>query len=207
MRGRLNMPRFSTVQRVFRRSKIIRRLVLIDLKTTRARLYQAIRANDMALMTTVGVYLNTWGSIEGILNTFIAHYHPFAGSLMSQPSLPTNLADKIKYLSTVSKDGRLPNDIKSKIASWVVGLGTERNFRHMIVHGVSIRLNRRGEPIWRFQKLTLKGTVPTLENETYSMTQIHERQRAASELLRNIAETLNPILFPPWPQTSSTNRP
>ena len=158
-------------------------------------------------MTSIGVYVNTWAGIERMLNTFIVQYHEFANGKLKENGFPSTLNEKIGYLATVSKDTRLPVDFRSSVSSWVERLGQQRDYRHMLIHGLGVRRLSYFEQEWTFQKLTLKGSKAKLDFKKFSSEELLQAMRNSGDLSHEIAQVLNPILFPDWFQLSSTNRP
>ena len=199
------MPRFNKFQRALRRFGCLRKLVLIDLQKTRLQAATSLWNYERSVLSNIGLYVSTWAGIERMLNEFIVQYHPHrAGNLRDH--LPSNLESKIKYLASISADDRLPLNLRNSIKNWVTDLSQQKEYRHLLVHGIGHHKRLRTRFEWSFQKLHLKGTEAILIEKTFDNDEIQRRLKDISDLSHSIAGILTPILHPAH-QTSSTNRP
>jgi hypothetical protein len=158
---------------------------------------------EHSVLANIGLYIETWAGIERMLNEFIVAYHPHRISTL-RAALPSNLDQKIKYLAAVGGDDRISEDNAGRIEGWVRQLGKERDYRHMMIHGVGRRRALRQRFEWNFQMLDLRAKQPKLRQRTYSNEEMLEHLRTANALSADIADLLSFVLRD---QTSSTNRP
>jgi hypothetical protein len=197
----------NAFQKFARRFGVVRYAVLLDRKADRKRLSESTRAYEQSIMSNIGNYISTWAGIERMLNTFIVQYHPHADEKTRKRPLPTTLGEKISYLSTVSKDERLTLEFRQKVKGWITELGEQTEYRHMMIHGLGIKSRSYYKPIWTFQKLTLKGTSPTIDEQKYTNEEMLEALKRIGALSMSVAEVLTPILFPTTDHRSSAKRP
>jgi len=190
------MPRFNLLQRQLRRSKLLRRLMLLDLKSTRKKLADAVWAHEHSILTNLGLYVTLWAGIERMLNTFIVNYHEHASEKLKRNGFPSTLKQKITYLASVSQDTRLPDGFRLAVKEWVQEIGQQRDYRHMLVHGVGSRRRSYFRHEWTYQKLTIAGDQADLEEKVFTNDDLQANLRRAAELSSSIASILNPLLFP-----------
>ena len=188
--------------KLLRRFQPVRRLLLAKRRKERAYHLNARWAFDQSVLSGIGLYVMIWSGLEGMLNHFIVAYHPHRPA--SLKILPRDLQSKVKYLSEVVKDQRLPSDLRQRIGEIAADLGRESDYRHNLVHGYGFRKPRLGNLSWTFQWIDLRGNEPKLVEETYSNEQMRRRSQKISEISHRAAVVLTPILFP---QISSVSRP
>jgi hypothetical protein len=204
---RLLLAKFNFFQRLCRKCGFVRYSVMQKVRGVRKKQADARWAYEHSILASVGLFVTIWAGIERMLNTFIVNYHPHAAGNLGSGSLPVALNQKITYLASVAKDERLPEDFRSTIKAWVEELGRQRTHRHLLIHGVSFKLRKHAGLMWEFQKLELRGAKFELTTTVLSNDEIQAGVKRASDLSQSIAQVLNPLLFPDYLQTSSTNRP
>lgn len=106
----------------------------------------------------------------------------------------------MKYLSTVSKDHRLPSEIRTKLAEWATNIGKEKVFRDLVVHGV-ISLTHKQSLMWAFETLELHDGEPKLVYTEISDTAVLNHLSVANKLFRETA-----LLVAALAHTSSARR-
>jgi hypothetical protein len=157
---------------------------------------------DQSVLSGVGLYVTLWAGVERMLNHFIVAYHPHRPPKLK--TLPRDLMFKVKYLSEVAKDERLPEQLRQHIAEIAADLGRESDYRHNLIHGYGFRRRQLGNLNWTFQWIDLRGKEPKLVEETYSHEEMRRRLQRISEISHRAAGVLTPIFFP---QMSSVSRP
>lgn len=187
------MAKFSLIQRLLRRSRLLRGLALLHLKRIRAQQLDVSWAYTQSVLVQVGNLMISWAGIERQLNQLICSYHPYAPATMKR-KLPDNLSDKINYLVTMGRDQRLPGQLREAIAEWVPKLGRLRNHRHLIVHGMLFQRSRFSTD-WFCHELKLEAGNPKVVEHRFTNEQLSERAKEIHELGHHMAEVLNPIFF------------
>ncbi len=197
------MSKFNFAQRQLRRLKLVRSLVLSDLRRKRAQRSALHWKYEHSILGGIGLYITVWAGIERMLNTLIVNYHSVTTTKLGKSSFPSDFGNKVKYLASMSDDPKLPDDLRAHLKAWVPELGKQGEHRHLMIHGVGYRHRKLGNLEWEFQKLTLKGNDFELTTAKLSHEELLEAQRKASELSHSIASVLNPIFFPThWSVTS-----
>lgn len=188
--------------KLLRRFKPFRWLLLQRRRKERAYHLGARWGFDQSVLSNIGLYVSIWAGVERILNQFIVSYHPHRPASLKVP--PGDLQSKIKYLAEVSKDQRLPQEIREFFNEIASDLGREIAYRHNLIHGYGHRKRRLGNLDWTFQWIDLRGKTPKLTEQTYSHEEMRRRLQRISEISHRVAGVLTPILIP---HLSSTKRP
>lgn len=192
------MPKFNSVQRFLRSSKILRGLALWDLRKVRADRSNARSRYENSVMSGIGTLIFIWGGIERQLNSLICFYHPYAPAKLRAKPLPDNLNQKILYLVEIGRDPRVPDRVKHKITSWIPKLGRLREHRHLIVHGTVFQKDRASKR-WFAHRLKMNAGWPVVEEIELSNDDLNTKLDEVSDLSQDMASTLNPIFFgPDW---------
>jgi hypothetical protein len=189
------MPRLNAVQRWLRKMPLLRKAALIFWQGERKSLSQTVRDNELSFLSLIGQYVKTWAGVERYINEFIIVYHPDAPKKMKSRGLPSTLNEKIQYLSSVASDDRLAPFLKEHLLEWVARIGKQRDFRHLMIHGIGFRRRSYFEHEWNFQKLTIKGDREELERKTVTITEFHSRLKEIQDIQTSLASVLKPILF------------
>ena len=135
---------------------------------------------DQSVLSGIGLYVTVWAGVERMLNQFIVAYHPHRPPTLKVP--PRDLQSKVKYLSEVAKDQRLPPELRGHIGDIAADLGRESVYRHNLIHGYGFRRRRLGNLSWTFQWIDLRGNEPKLIEETYSHEEMRRRLQRISEI-------------------------
>lgn len=152
---------------------------------------------------TLGFYIETWATIERIINVFIVRYHSHNKKKMY---LPDTLQEKVKYLFHISTDTRFSNEIRSKFKQWGKSIDEEASYRHFIVHGVG-RSKWNGESFqWTYEYLRLTKSGPEIKKKIIEQDEFSRRLDAIGTICSDMSSTLKPILWPDT-QISSAIRP
>ena len=188
------MPKFSTFQLLLRKSKLLRRAGLSDLKRTRVRKKSIRDQYEISILSGVGTLIFVWGSIERQLNSLICFYHPHSSDRLRDNGLPDSLKQKIQYLVEIGNDPRVPDQTKLKIKEWIPKLGRLRNHRHLVVHGMMFQKNI-GSMQWFAHRLKMNAGWPVVEEVELDANELMDKLGEIGELSHDMAETLNPVFF------------
>ena len=199
------MAKFNQSQRAIRQLRCLRWIILANLRKMRSKTTSARWEYESSVLSGIGLYVSTWAGIERMLNEFIVEYHPHRSGNIC-PDLPSDLESKIKYLASICSDKRLPENLRNSIKDWISGLSQQKDYRHLLVHGIGHHRRGRTSSEWSFQKLHLKGTKAILIEKTFNNEEMQQNLRCIGELSHSIAQIITPILHPIG-HTSSTNRP
>ena len=190
---RATMPRSNVLQRFARRCPGLRFLAIKYVTKARAERRDANWKYVHSVLASVGNLISSWGFIERQINTLIAGHYPHADERLRRDGLPSSLTSKIKYLHAMSKDERLPADMRSSLSEWIPEIGRLKRHRDLVVHGNFAQIGM--EMRWRAQLLTLKAREPHFEEHILSHEDLQQKATEIHQLSHKMASVLNPLLF------------